>query len=273
MIKAKHNKKRNTAFLYEALVREIAKSVINKQPQRNNFIISLVKEHFTQGTELAKELELYKSLNETSELDPHTAEKLIQEAKRVHDKVDKKKLFIEQSRLISKINRNLSKNVFSNFVPNYKNLATIAQIFNDDVSIKDKVLLENVLLEKLTSTENSNQKQTPTTNLVYKTFIKKFNEAYGGTLLGEQKRLLQNYITSFNDNGVQLKIFLNEELGRLKKLVKRSINQEEIKDDSEMVEKTNKVLNIIESFKSKPFDKEMLTQILKIQHLTQEIKN
>ena len=74
MIKAKHNKKRNTAFLYEALVREIAKSVINKHPQRNNFIILLVKEHFTQNTELAKELELYKTLSETNNLDSQTAE-------------------------------------------------------------------------------------------------------------------------------------------------------------------------------------------------------
>ena len=272
MKKAKHNKKRNTAFLYEALVREIAKSVINKQPQRNNFIVSLVKGHFTQGTELAKELELYKSLSETNNLDPQTAEKIIQEAKRVHDKVDKKKLFIEQSRLISKINKNLSKGVFSNFVPNYKSLATISQIFNDDTSIKDKVLLEKLLLEKLTSTENSNH-QAPTTNLVYRTFIKKFNEAYGESLLEEQKTLLQRYVTSFSDNGIQLKIFLNEELGRLKKLVERSTRQEEVQADSDMIEKTKKVLNIIESFKSKPFDKEMLTQVLKIQNLAREIKS
>ena len=273
MIKAKHNKKRNTAFLYEALVREIAKSVINKQTKKNNFIVSLVKEHFIQGTELARELGLYKSLSETNNLDSQTAEKLIQEAKRMHEKVDKKKLFIEQSRLISKINRNLSKNVFSNFVPNYKSLATISQIFNDEISVKNKVLLEGELLKKLTSAEDSSQKQTPTTNLVYKTFIKKFNEAYGGTLLEEQKSLLQKYVTSFSDNGIQLKIFLNEELSRLKKLVKESIKQEEINTDSDMVEKTKKVLNIIESFKSKPFDKEMLTQVLKIQDLAKEIKN
>ena len=47
----KHNKKRNTAFLYETLVREIAKSVIDKQPERNNFIVSLIKEYFTKGTD------------------------------------------------------------------------------------------------------------------------------------------------------------------------------------------------------------------------------
>ena len=274
MIKTKHNKKRNTAFLYETLVREIAKSVINKQPKRNDFIISLIREHFTKSTELARELELYKTLNEMSELDPTTADKLIQESKKAHQKIDKKRLFLEQSRLISKINRNLSKNVFNNFVPNYKNLATIAQIFNDDISVKNKVLLEKELIKKLVSSKDSNPNaKVPNTNLIYKTFIKKFNETYGDNLLEEQKSLLKNYITSFNDNGVQLKIFLNEELGRLKTAIKQSIKLEEITSDSDMLEKTNKILEVLEGFKRKPFNKDMLTQILKIQNLTREIKS
>jgi len=271
--KIKHNKKRNTAFLYETLVREIAKSVINKQPKRNNFIVSVIKEHFTLGTELAKDLELYKTLAETKSLDLYTAEKLIQESKHAYKKINKKKLFIEQSKLISTINRNLSKDIFSNFVPNYKSLATISQIFNDDTSVKNKVLLEKEILKRLTFTEEeSNQsKQAPITNLIYKTFIKKFNKTYGGTLLEEQKNFLQKYITSFDDNGIQLKLFLNEELGRLKRLVRESLNQKEIEADPEMIEKTKKVLNIIEEFKNKPFNKEMLTQVLKMQTLTKEI--
>ena len=231
-MKTKHNKKRNTAFLYETLVREIAKSVIGKQPERNDFIISLIKEHFTKNTELARELELYKALNETSE------------------------------------------NVFTNFVPNYRNLATIAQIFNDDLGVKSKVLLEKELIKKLASSKGSNPNaKVPNTNLVYKTFIKKFNETYGGSLLEEQKSLLKNYITSFNDNGIQLKIFLNEELGRLKETIKRSIKLKEITSDSDMLEKTNKILEVLEDFKSKPFDKNMLTQILKIQNLTKEMES
>jgi hypothetical protein len=270
--KTKHNKKRNTAFLYEALVREIAKSVINKKPQRNDFITSLIKEHFVKGGEMAKELELYRALITTNDLDTYTAEKLIQETKHAHQRIDKKKLFIEQSRLISKINRNLSRDVFSNFVPNYKNLATISQIFNDELSVKNKVLLEKELLNKLISEAGlSEGKQKPITNLVYRTFIKKFNESYSTALLEEQKMLLQKYVTSFDDNGIQLKLYLNEELGRLKTLVEKSLNQEEIAEDSEMVGKTKEVLGILESFKSQPFNKEMLAQVLKMQSLAKEI--
>ena len=135
-------------------------------------------------------------------------------------------------------------------------------------------MLEKELIKKLASSKGSNPNaKVPNTNLVYKTFIKKFNETYGGSLLEEQKSLLKNYITSFNDNGIQLKIFLNEELGRLKETIKRSIKLKEITSDSDMLEKTNKILEVLEDFKSKPFDKNMLTQILKIQNLTKEMES
>ncbi len=75
----------------------------------------------------------------------------INEVKRSHSKLDKEKIFKEQTALINKINKMLSKNVFSNFVPNYKNLATISQILNPDVSIKHRVLLEGFLVEALSS--------------------------------------------------------------------------------------------------------------------------
>ena len=81
----------------------------------------------------------------------HSAEKLIQEVKKDHKKLDTKKIFNEQSAVIGKINKSLSNKVYSNFVPNYKNLATLAQLFGDDVAAKSRVLLEEYVLKRLTS--------------------------------------------------------------------------------------------------------------------------
>ena len=55
-------------------------------------------------------------------------------------------------------------------------------------------------------------------NLTYNSFIKKFNDKYTN-LLKEQKDLLNQYITSFADDGFELRIYLNEELERLKSLI------------------------------------------------------
>jgi general stress protein CsbA len=58
--KIKHNKKRNTAFLYEALVRQLTKASIKKDDGQKNIIISILKESFQAGTLLAKDCQYKK---------------------------------------------------------------------------------------------------------------------------------------------------------------------------------------------------------------------
>ena len=48
-MKLKHNKKRNTAFVYEALVREVAKAVVRKDEKRKNLIVKIIKENFSSN--------------------------------------------------------------------------------------------------------------------------------------------------------------------------------------------------------------------------------
>ena len=103
-----------------------------------------------------KELKLYKSLCDTYDLEPHVAEKLIYEIRQEHSKLNEKKLFSEQSILIKKINSLLSKSVFSNFVPNYKSLATVYQIFNQETPVKKRVLLEHALIGKMSNKSEEN---------------------------------------------------------------------------------------------------------------------
>jgi len=268
----KHNKKRNTAFLYETLLKELTKSVVSGDTEKKWQIINLMKEFFNAGTNLHKELVLYKSLNETNQLAPHTAEKLVYEIRLQHSKLDKKKIFSEQSALIKEMNKTFSKGVFSNFVANYKSLATIYQIFNEETPTKSRVLLEENILKTLTSEkQEEEQAMKPIDNIVYKQFVQKFNEEYSDKLCQEQKELLNKYIASFLDNGIELKVYLNEELTRLKNEVKESMKIQEVKEDEEMMEKTKSVAALLESFKEKQIDKEMIEKVLKIQELAKEI--
>ncbi len=45
-MRLKHNKKRNTAFVYEALVRELTESVVNNNKYKQKKIFSIIKEKF-----------------------------------------------------------------------------------------------------------------------------------------------------------------------------------------------------------------------------------
>ena len=272
-MRLRHNKKRNTAFVYEALVRELTKSIIKNNTFKRNKIVQVMKEHFKKDSSLLEELEIYKSLYETSELDAVTAEKLMIEAKLAYSKLDKKKLFIEQSALIKKINKSLD-GVFANFVPNYKNLASLYAIFNDSANVKERVLLEQRFLNNLTSKSSSGESNTkdPIDNLVFKSFVKRFNEKYCDSLNEGQKELLTKYVASFSDNGLALKVYLNDEIGTLKEKVKRAIDDPVIEQDQEMRQKTEAVLSKLEGYKDSDIDVIMLEEVIKIQSLVQEIE-
>jgi len=110
-------------------------------------------------------------------------------------------------------------------------------------------------------------------NLVFKTFIKKFNKSYDKILSEGQKQLVTNYIFSFSDNGVGLKSYLNEEIGRLREIVKGSLTLGEITKDSDMVKKTNKVLEFLDSFKEKQLTENDIEKLLNIQSLADEVQN
>lgn len=272
-MKLKHNKKRNTAFLYETLIRQLTKFIIEKKEEEREQLIFIIKEHFKDGTLLSRELKLYNALNDTDGLDSNTAEKLIFEIRKEHSNIDKQELFLEQTGLINKVNKAFSKSIFTNFVPNYKDLATIYQIFNYD-SVKKRVLLERNIFNKLIDKKKHNEEHMkPIDNLVYKSFIDRFNNKYGTNLLKEQKELLNNYISSFVDNGIELKVFLNEELERLKTSINNSLVLEEIKNDPEMVKKTENVLKVIESFKQQKINKALISKVFKIQNLVKEIQS
>mgnify|MGYP005811757953 CR=1 FL=1 len=272
MPRAKHNKKRNTAFLYEMLVRQLTKSIMEKDDQKRVQITSLIKESFHKTEVLGQELKHYDTLLETSDLKPHIAEKLLQEVKYEHSRLDQEEIFEKQSRLIGMINKHLSKEVWTTFVPNYKSIATISAIFNTDTSTKQRVLFEEVVVDQLSDRPaNAPQEDLkPIDNIVYHSFVKNFNETYS-ELHEEQRDLLNRYIVSFADNGLELKIFLNEELGRLKGELNEALSNAEFEADREMSTKAKDVISLLDGYKKSPISETLVNKILKVQELVREI--
>ena len=273
-MRLKHNKKRNTAFLYEVLAKEVAKAIVAKDLKKKDSILALMKEFFSKGRVLRQELELYKLLGESHGADLYFAERLIQETKKEYDSLDKEKIFESQTRLIDLINKKFGKDIYSNFVPNYRNLATISQIFGTEIGVKHKVLLERTIIQGIVSKPDEvvESKSMPhIDDLVYKKVVENFNAKYGEELNENQKALIGKYVTLFGDNSVEFKVYLNEELHRLKEEVKKMTEAKDIKGDEEMQRKVALVSEKMESFKNQPIDDRMIQQVLKVQALTREI--
>ena len=97
----KHNKKRNTAFIYESLMREMTACVLKKDSEQKEKILSLVKKHFNADGVLYYDLKNYRALYENQNLDRVISEKILAEAKISSRMIDPDKLFDAQTELIN----------------------------------------------------------------------------------------------------------------------------------------------------------------------------
>ena len=263
----KHNKKRNTAFLYECLIKEMTKAVVRGELQKKQQIVETLKRYFSKGKPLYNDLQLYKQMMETKNLKESIGVRFMEEVRKDWQSLDRKEIFNEQTSLIKEFNENLTE-AFNNFIPNYKSIATIGQFFNSNgLKAKSRLLIEERVKTLVISNPQAIKEDNLKTvdSLTYKTFVSKFNETYKESLLKEQRELLTNYITSFSDNGLGLKMFMNEELGRLKE-------QCENLDQGKWSDKIKLVKEKLEDFKKKPLTEEVVKDVFHIQQLLSEIK-
>ena len=269
-MKNKHNKKRNTAFVFEALSREATVAIIKGDHAKKEKVVSIVRKHFTGDSLLKKDLECYRSLYENQNIDETTGKKIVEAAMAAKRLIDPDGLFKQQTEVINDINRDLSPATFNNFVPNYKSLATIAKMFNTN-SPKQKVMLESKIVEGMLGGTDTATLE-PMDSLTFRTFTKKFNAKYSDSLLQEQRDLLNHYISSFSHDDLETKIYLNRELGRLKQSLSEAINTEEIANDPEMIRKTNAVRERLENLsKETSLNESTLLTIMRTQELVKEI--
>jgi len=268
----KHNKKRNTAFLYECLVKELTKAIVRKQSDRKSKIINIIKENFKNGSMLKADLDIYRSVIECKKMSKEFAQRFLVETKKDFQNIDRKQVFNEQTKLIKQINETLSNGVFANFISNYKDLASIGQYFQDNqLKAKNRLLVESRVISLLVVEKAEKPHMKHVDNLTYKTFTDKFNETYSKTLRAEQKDLLMNYIVSFSDNGLGLKSFLNEEISRLKETLSECTKNEKIAQNEAFLAKTEQVLSKLEEFKKTPISEDMVKDVFYIQDLIAEV--
>ena len=138
----KHNKKRNTAFLYECLIKEMTKAVVRGELQKKQQIVETLKRYFSKGKPLYNDLQLYKQMMETKNLKESIGVRFMEEVRKDWQSLDRKEIFNEQTSLIKEFNENLTE-AFNNFIPNYKPIDTVNEI------------LENIDIETFNFNDNS----------------------------------------------------------------------------------------------------------------------
>lgn len=216
---AKHNKKRNVGLLHEQLILLASKNIIEGNIEFANKIFSIIEKHFSKGTELLKEFQLFNALaNTTIANNDLIARRIIDESRLACSNHNYEKLELEKSRLIKEINLTLDKEiVYNQKISNYKIFSTIQALLNEwrgkesklnpSERIEYEIVLENWLLEngkKIKETQEYLNKTENANPLVLNIMINKFNKKYGEKLNNEQINLLNASLESNNDKVVSI---------------------------------------------------------------------
>ena len=82
--------------------------------------------------------------------------------------------------------------------------------------------------------------------------------------------MLNRFITSFNENEVDFRLYVGTELKRIKESVEASLKLPEIQDDQEMIDNTRRVIEQVSNFNVSNLNEQQILKILKLQKLVRE---
>ena len=203
MNKIKHNKKRNVGLVFEQLNRVMAKSIIEGDTEKANKCSEIIKEHFSSGTELHKELRLFLALSTIRVNNDSLIDKIMREAKEASSNVDVSKLSREKTRLINSLNESFGKDfIFSEKVDAFKSLATVQVLLNEwrkPTTAAYSYKLEDQLITEMKgkTTHSEPKREIPQVNKVVLEMAKKrFFDKYKGLSAVQLEMLFEHVSTS-----------------------------------------------------------------------------
>ena len=278
-----HNKKRNSALLYEFLFHHITNCVMENNNKDATRALSILKKYFySSESPLRSELKAFNLILNSNIPDKDSIKKILNEICEYVSKLDIKASNGKKSELIKEINHSFGKDtVWKYKIPNYKTLATIQVLFNSlrgsDVENNiERIKLKNMIVESL-ATRNS--KQTVVENIktnpkyskaVYKFAMKRFDEKYKSTLNENQIRLLTQYTTYMvNGNKEDFSKLLLKEISSIGAALK-NIKDTSIKEDKSIQEKILECQKKLETFDVSNITDTMVTEIMRYQSLVKE---
>jgi len=283
----RHNKKRNSALLYEFLVRHISNCLINNQKSEAGKAMSISRKYFSKGTELYKDLRLFNTILGTKVKSRNSAQKVMNEVlSTAISNTNVRKLDMEKSKLIKEINHTFSGEEFYSYkIPNYTVYASIQTLFGDRRNKKkilnsiDRIKLEDNIVEHLVRAENSNNvidtlKVNPNyNNAVYKFAIERFHKKYDKKLNESQKRFLTKYaVYLISENKGIMQSAIQKEVEIIKEELK-NIRDESIAVDKDLMSKINECYKKLVTTNFDNICERNILDILQYMKLVEEVKS
>lgn len=279
-----HNKKRNTALLYEFLIRTISSALVEANKKKSSTALRILRRHFKPGTQLYNEFRLFNSLVKTTVSTEAVATSILAEARNAAKSVNISELDREKSLLIRSINHLINDdNFYDQPVSEYRLYASIQTLLNewrkptgtaDIVSVANyEQQLRDWLLSEKKKVEDSLIEESPgTTRLLMKVMMKKLNEKYSSFLNDDQREIIRAYaFSAAHDDKLTIKKKLESIKSNLVESIDNFVNQ---KSENEfLVSKMQKVKETIVSESLDDIDDSVVSKFMLYSNLRQELND
>jgi hypothetical protein len=279
----KHSKIKNVGVLFELLTRQITSDTLSNN--KKSPAISIIKEYFKKDTVLARELDLYKALQQQKYTSDVKAERFIDIVIAEYGKISRNKSKREKYNLVREIKKHYKlDDFFKSRVSNYRLNASIFKLLESNISSNNPTQIMKCrynIIEHITGTHTSNKhdndavlneysKQEKDVRLLsYKILLEKFNTKYG-KLNSRQKSLLREYINNIS-NSSKLKKYMVSEINIINKILEKLTKK--VKDDVVRV-KLAEVQTQLHNVKSDSVIRDKhLVSMLRSYDLIKELKN
>lgn len=258
---AEYNKKRNTYFLYDVLVRKYVKSLAEGSVI-SKVAFNMIEEYFQKDCVLGRERRVFEQildLGNYAELTNDEKLMALRACKEKYASLETGKIFEEQTRLLNKMSFVFDKTYLNEKVENYKLFANIWQYLNCDHAA-ESIVLEKKILEDLGKKEELREERK---------VIEKPN-----ILLECQEKVINLY----EADNPGLYVYLNDQIKFMKEvLLEHSVCSECEVCDVEMKSGIIKIYHKLEEFRKEGFLSGGISQkdiqlVLKVQDLVEDLK-
>jgi len=279
-MKIKHNKKRNVGLLFEQISSVLTTAVLSDNRKNAEICIRIIGESFAPGTELVKELRLFRALSTVTVKNDALLDRIIREAREAAGNVDVKKLSREKSALIRRLNESFGKDViFSQPVENFRSLATVQVLINEwrkDSSASYVFELEDKLMTEMKYQPVAEKREEvgDVNQIIVEMAKKRFFDKHKN-LSSAQLTMLFEHVSATERSRPSL----TERYEDLRKAAVTGINQylgqEGNKQSEYFVQKLKEAKNKIEgfSFDDRLSSEKQIARALTIQKLLEELNN
>jgi len=281
MTTIKHNKIKNTEFLFECLSRQVTSDILNDV--KDSPALKIIKEHFKKGSVLNQELELYKALSSKAITEANKIDYLVDSVGKLRKKISNRELRNAKYNIVKAIKEHYDVNqIFKTRIKDYKTVASIYKFFESlsiDVQPLEETNIRFNMIENLTILPTQGKKKSKFENfskqdsdirlLAYKMLVDKFNSKYS-TLTESQRNLLKQYINNISNTN-SFKEYIVSEVNEIQKELKSYLPKI---DDNVVKIKLKEAIKISDNYRKGQVVKDsQVVGMMRFYKLIDEIRN